>query len=196
MIFFFIFVTKRKKNMNRRRYRNTALLSSSAETEEGLVVTARLKRWGVRNLNGETYASDSYDGFLKDYYGRGGLNMPLTVQHGQRLEDVIGKVLELTKDEEGLTCKAVVFNDLPWSAPVRRLIEAGVLQGMSDEGYSDDYSIADDGSGLDIKKAAMLAVSLVCTPAELAAKVVRNDIGLTGFEDEGKGRLRQRRARQ
>lgn len=181
--------------MNRRRYRNTALLSSSAETEEGLVVTARLKRWGVRNLNGETYAADSYDDFLKDYYGRGGLNMPLTVQHGQRLEDVVGKVLELTKDEEGLTCKAVIFNDLPWSAPVRRLVEAGVLQGMSDEGYSDDYSFADD-NGLDIKKAAMLAVSLVCTPAELAAKVVSNAVGLQGFEDKGKGRLRRRRTRQ
>lgn len=180
---------------SRRKYRDTALLSSSSDSEEGLVVTARLKRWGVRNLNGETYAPSSYDDFLLDYYGRGGLNMPLTVQHGQRLEDVVGKVLELTKDEEGLTCKAVVFNDLPWSAPVRRLVEAGVLQGLSDEGYSDDYSVADD-NGLDIKKAAMLAVSLVCTPAEQAAKVVRNSVELEGFDDKGKGRLRNRRNRR
>lgn len=174
--------------------RNQALLTVADQGDSGgLTVTARLKVWSKRNLNAETYEPTAYDEFITDYYGRGDLNMPLTLMHGQRVEDIIGKVTTIEKDEEGLTVTAQVMDGLPMSETVKTLISAGVLQGMSDEGYADDFDY-DEKDGFRIRKAAMLAISLVTTPAESLAKVsVANAIKMTGFTPEGEGRLRRRK---
>lgn len=176
----------------KRHIRNSALFAISDEpTEGGMVVTARLKVWGKQNLNNETYEPTAYDDFIKNYYERGGLNMPLTVQHGNRVEDIIGRILAIDKDEEGLTVKAQIMDGLPMSETVKALIKAGVLQGMSDEGFADDYDYTAE-EGFRIKHAAMLAVSLVATPAEAVAKIsINNAINVSGFG--GSGRLRRRK---
>lgn len=177
----------------RHNLRNQALLSSVTPSEGGgLTIKARLKRWGVMNLNREVYEEGAYDAFIKDYYERGALNMPLTVQHGSRVEDIVGKVLSLEKDTEGMTVTAEVMDGLPMSETVKKLIADGILQGVSDEGFADDFDYTEK-DGYTIRRASMLAVSLVTTPAEMIAKVaVKSAIRTKGFSNQG--RLRRRKS--
>lgn len=187
-----------KNKIRPRRFRDTVVFKVSDEQAEGgMVIEAQLKVWDKANYNGEVYLKDSYDEFIKDYYADHQLNMPLTVQHGQRVEDIIGKILSLDKTEEGLVVKAQILDGLPNTETVKTLVKAGVLQGLSDEGYATDYDYKDNA--WTIKSAAILAISLVATPAEAVAKVnVKNAIAMSGFNfqddlPKGVGRLRQRR---
>lgn len=185
-----------------RRFRDAVIFQvADSPSEGGLLVDARLKVWGRANLNNEIFDKNAYDDFLNQYYRKNDLNMPLTLQHGGRVEDIVGKIVSIDKDDEGLVVKAQVLEGLPMSEATKTLIANGVLQGMSDEGWSDDFEISDKGEFL-IHRATILAVSLVATPAEAIAKVrtVNNSINMRGFEfsneKSGRGRLRDRRRRE
>lgn len=167
------------------KIKNTVLFDAAdTASDDGIVLTAKLKVWDSTNLNNESYAKDSYDDFINDYYVKNGYEIPFTVQHGQRVEDIIGKVTKISKEDDGLHVTCLILKNLPIFETIKTLIDAKILRGVSDEGLaSGDWS--DDGVFY-VKKAQILAVSLVTTPAEPQAKtsVKTNNLIAEGF---GKG---------
>lgn len=193
----------RLSNRSLRRIQNDVLFSvtedgRAVDTSEGVTITARLKRWGTANLNGEIYQSDSYDEFIASYYEAQGLNLPLTLMHGGGWQDIAGKVTAVEKDAEGLTITAVILRNLPNFDHVMALVDAGLLQGVSDEGFATDFVFNDDKEGtVTIRKACIMGVSLVTTPAEQTAKLTK-DFQNTAFKGfaSSLSRLRARRQRR
>lgn len=177
--------------MSGRKYISDAILfQSTGKTESGdLLITAQLKKFGETNLNGEMYAADAYDDFINDYYVKNGYEIPLTLQHGQRVEDICGKLTKIEKTDDGLFIEAVVLSALPNFNIVSTLLENGILSGVSDEGLAmGDFDSKNEV--FNVKKAQILAVSIVTTPAEPLAKAdcrkVENLVA-AGFQDSRTG---------
>lgn len=156
-------------------------MTHNSDSEEGdIKISAQLKRWGEVNQNGEIYTEEAYEQFINDYYIKGNLNVPFTLMHGWGVENIIGRVDSMKSDEKGLSMTATIFGDCI-STRVRTLIDRGVLQGVSDEGYgSFDY---DDEKHVWIaRKMQLMAVSLVTIPAEVAAGIEVKNTAFRGFE--------------
>lgn len=175
--------------MNKHYISDAILLGSFSDTEDGLQVTAQLKKFNSVNLNGEQYASDAYDDFINDYYVKNGYEIPLTVQHSQHFDDIVGKIDKIEKNEDGLFVSATVFANLPKFQQIKTLLNAHILGGISDEGIAEGDFDAKTNI-FNVKKAQILAVSLVTTPAEPLAKAnVKETKNLIteGFTDSRKG---------
>lgn len=156
-------------------------MAHTADSKEGdIKISARLKQWGEVNQNGEIYTEAAYEQFINDYYVKGNLNVPFTLMHGVGVESIIGRVDTMESDEEGLLITATIFGDCI-SSRVRTLIDRGVLQGVSDEGYgSFDY---DESRNVWIaRKMQLLAVSLVTIPAEVMAGIEVENTAFRGFD--------------
>lgn len=121
------------------------------------------------NANGERYAKEALDTFVEEYYKKRKLNMPLTIQHRNDLGHLAGRVLILEVDSVGFYFVAYVPKSYRYYADVKAMIEEGVLQGLSKEGWSTKGKMfyTKDGS-FDyylVEEMEILAVSLVTTPA-------------------------------
>lgn len=121
------------------------------------------------NTNGERYTKECLDGFFAEYYKKRGLNMPLTLMHGQRVEDLAGRVLTIEINSVGFYFVCYIARSLPNYAQIRALIKEGVLQGLSKEGWATRGKVMRDKNGeflyYLVEEMEMLAVSLVTTPA-------------------------------
>lgn len=122
------------------------------------------------NENGERYSKDALDKFLDQYYKKNKLNMPLTIQHRGDLEHLAGRVLIVEVNSVGFYFVSYIPKTYRHYAEVRALIEEGVLQGFSKEGWSTKGKIYRDyktGEFLYylVEEMEMLALSLVTTPA-------------------------------
>ena len=165
--------------MDKRLIKDEMLMRSFTETGEGLILTGYEMFYGVVNGNGERYEVGAFDNFIEEYFVKNKLNMPVTVQHGDRLEDIVGRVLEIETDERGFSFKVLVSNKLPKFSIVKTMVEEGMLQGFSKEGWATDYWFNKDGI-MEIKEMWVTAVSLVTTPANgLHFKEVSNDLKFT-----------------
>lgn len=170
----------------KKEIKNTVIFDSEyTESDGDLQLTAKLKSWDSANLNGEAYKADSYDEFINDYYVKNGYEIPFTVQHGVRVEDIIGKVIKIDKKDDGLYVTCTILKNLPNFERVKTLIDAKILRGVSDEGFAEGYW-SDSERVYHVEKACILAVSLVTTPAEPQAKtsVKTKNLIASGF---GKG---------
>lgn len=137
---------------------------------DGIIVSGyELHDWEHPNGNGELYTRNAFDEFVQDYFVKGGLNMPLTVQHGERLEDIVGKVVSMRVTEDGLHFDCYLPRTLERYDTLKTLLSEGLLS-FSKEGYATDYEWVTDekdaaGGHLLINKMSMTALSLVTTPA-------------------------------
>lgn len=136
------------------------------------------------NENGERYTKDALDNFIERYFKKRGLNMPLTVMHGCRLQDQIGKVLVIEVNSVGFYFVCYIPKGVEGYDDIKLKIENGILQGLSKEGWCTkgkafwkkdgtfDYYL--------VEEMEMLGVSLVTTPANgnplERAKEVRNEL--------------------
>lgn len=121
------------------------------------------------NENGERYAKGCLDKFVEKYYSKNGLNMPLTVQHGGDIYHLAGRVLALEVNSVGFYFVVYIPKALPEYARIRVLIEEGILQGLSKEGWATKgkcyYTKEGDFDYFLVEEMEMTAVSLVATPA-------------------------------
>lgn len=122
------------------------------------------------NENGERYTKDALDNFIERYYKARKLNMPLTVQHGYRREDQIGRVLIIEVNSVGFYFVCYIPKGVEYYDDVKLKIEEGILQGLSKEGWSTKGKVYRDPKTGEfsyylVEEMEMLGVSLVTTPA-------------------------------
>lgn len=122
------------------------------------------------NENGERYSKDALDKFIERYYKKNKLNMPLTVMHGYKREDQIGRVLVIEVNSVGFYFVCYIPKGVEGYDDIKLKIKEGILQGLSKEGWSvkgkvyRDYKTGEFLYYL-VEELEMLAVSLVTTPA-------------------------------
>lgn len=135
---------------------------------DGIVLSGMETAFGVTNANGERYTREALDKFVQDYFVANDLNIPLTLMHGERFEDVIGKVLSIDVTDEGFKILAYIPKTAPRYEAVKAYLQEGILQGFSKEGWATGYEEKEDEDGntfFEISELALTAVSLVTTPA-------------------------------
>lgn len=145
------------------------------------------------NTNGERYTKDALDKFIDDYFVKRGLNMPLSVQHGWRREDMIGRVLILEVNSVGFYFVCYVPKGVEGYDDVKLKLEEGILQGLSKEGWSTkgkSFYKKDTGE-FDyylVEEMEILRVSLVDLPANgnpiEKAKEIKNSLSFVKREDD------------
>lgn len=143
--------------------------ADDTETLDGLVVKGYEMKWGTTNENGERYEVGCFDDFISRYYVANGLNVIVDVQHDERPEWLVGRVLYIETNTVGFYVVAYVPRTEQMFDAVKSKLQNGILQGFSKCGLVEDseYRYKKDGS-FDyelIKKISLLAVSLVTTPA-------------------------------
>lgn len=143
--------------------------ADDTETLDGLVVKGYEMKWGTTNENGERYEVGCFDDFISRYYVANGLNVIVDVQHDERPEWLVGRVLYIETNTVGFYVVAYVPRTEQMFDAVKSKLQNGILQGFSKCGLVEDseYRYKKDGS-FDyelIKKISLLAVSLVATPA-------------------------------
>lgn len=143
--------------------------ADDTETLDGLVVKGYEMKWGTTNENGERYEQGCFDDFISRYYVANGLNVPVDVQHDERPEWLVGRVLYIETNTVGFYVVAYIPRTEQMFDAVKSKLQNGLLQGFSKCGLVEDseYRYKKDGS-FDyelIKKISLLAVSLVSTPA-------------------------------
>lgn len=157
--------------------------ADDVELLDGIIVKGYEMKWGTTNENGERYEQGCFDDFISRYYLANGLNVVLDVQHDERPEWLVGRVLYIETNSVGFYIVGYIPRDDPSFQAVKSKLKNGLLQGFSKCGLVEEseYRYKKDGS-FDyelIKKISLLSVSLVATPAngvpfETVAETRRN----------------------
>ena len=142
----------------------TKRTEDESTTLDGLIIKGYEMKWSGVNENGERYDRNAFDDFINDYFVGHGLNMPVTMQHCNDADSLIGRVLYLETNSVGFYFVIYVPRALPVYETVKALVSEGILQGLSKEGWATAYHW-DKDDVLVIDKMDMLGVSLVTTPA-------------------------------
>lgn len=141
---------------------------TDTEVLSGMLFRGYEMKWGVRNTNGEVYEKTAFDKFIKTYFVDHELNMPCTIEHSYRVEDIVGRVLYIEVNTTGFYFVVYVPETCPRYSLVKWLAEQGLIQGFSKEGYVTDgewNQDKDDEWYIEIREMMMTRISLVCTPA-------------------------------
>lgn len=138
-------------------------------TLDGLVIKGYETKFGKTNENGERYAPDCLDKFVKSYFVENGLNMVVDLQHGWDIDSQVGRVVYLEVNSVGFYFVVYIPRTVARYEQVKNLLREGILQGFSKCGWATDYEwkYKPDGD-LDyflIKEMAIMSVSLVTNPA-------------------------------
>ena len=152
----------------------------------GLIFKGYEMKWGAVNTNGELYDETAFDKFIEDYFVGKGFNMPVTIEHSQDPEWIAGRVLYIERNSVGFYFVVYIPETYKNYAQVKWMVEEGLLQGLSKEGFYSDYDCEleneDDWDSwyIHVHELVMSRVSLVCTPANgvkfEAAKETRNAV--------------------
>lgn len=139
------------------------------EPLHGLLFKAYEMKWNEVNTNGEMYDQAAFDDFIENYFVGRKFNMPVTVEHSNDPQWVVGRVLYIERNSVGFYFVCYIPDTCPNYNTVKWMSEQGLLQGLSKEGYITDGEWRETENGDDwylyIKKLMMTRVSLVCTPA-------------------------------
>lgn len=145
--------------------------ANKADKLDGLIIKGYETKFGKTNNNGERYEKDCLDEFVQEYYIKNKLNLPVTIQHQEDLQHVVGRVLLIEVNSVGFYFVCYIPRAIENYNSILTRIREGILQGMSKEGWVEwediDYSYKKDGSFdyVTYKKFTLTAISLVTTPA-------------------------------
>lgn len=135
----------------------------------GLILKGYEMKFGETNENGERYDREAFSAFIQKYYVERGLNLPLTIQHRDDIDSLAGRVLIMEINTVGVYFVAYIPRTYKNYEYVRALLQEGILQGFSKEGWAIDYDFIFDKEGnfdyMQIKEIALVALSVVSTPA-------------------------------
>ena len=138
---------------------------------DGLILKGYEMKWNTTNENYERYDEKAFDDFINSYFVERKLNMPVDINH-QGWHDwrsYCGRVLYIERNSVGFYFVVYVPRTYPEYERLLNMLQNGLIQGFSKEGYATDweYRYTQDGD-FDyelIKEMKLLSVSLVCTPA-------------------------------
>ena len=139
------------------------------ERLNGLIIKGYEMKFDSINENREKYDPGCFDEFIQRYFIDHELNMVVSLQHSQDVDNLCGRVLYLEINTVG--CYFIVYIPSTYIKyeQVKNLLKEGILQGLSKEGYTTDYQYiyTEDGDFdyLQINKMDICSVSLVSQPA-------------------------------
>lgn len=145
--------------------------SNDPDKLRGLIFKGYEMKWGVVNTNGELYDENAFDKFIEDYFVGKGFNMPVTIEHSQDPEWLVGRVLYIERNSVGFYFVVYVPETCARYAWLKWAVEEGLIQGLSKEGFYTNYEWkqADpkdaDSWYVHVHELMMSRVSLVTTPA-------------------------------
>lgn len=136
---------------------------------DGLIIKGYETKFNVTNENGERYAPNCLDNFVKKYFIDHELNMVVDLQHGWGVDDQIGRVIYLEVNTVGFYFVAYVPRTVARYEQVKNLLREGILQGFSKMGWATEYEFKYTRDGeldyVQINEFKLCSVSLVAMPA-------------------------------
>ena len=136
---------------------------------DGLIIKGYETKFNVTNENGERYAPNCLDNFVKKYFIDHELNMVVDLQHGWGVDDQIGRVIYLEVNTVGFYFVAYVPRTVARYEQVKNLLREGILQGFSKMGWATEYEFKYTRDGeldyVQINEFQLCSVSLVTMPA-------------------------------
>ena len=174
-------------------FKNIAKISvqNARETENGVVsfaeplaITDDSRQWNNTRYNIESLDISTYDGTV-------------TADHGQKISDVIGKIINLRKDGNKVVIDGIKFavNENPLAVLAKNLMKAGFVTGVSIETIGEDPD-----ETLTWNNHALCGLSVVAHPNNKNAyAVVANSITeaqALGFKEEEMQELNQLSAQE
>lgn len=136
---------------------------------DGLILKGYETKFNEINSNREKYDPACLDSFVQRYFIDKELNMTLDIQHSQELENLAGRVLYLEVNSVGFYFVCYIPRTYCKYDIVKNLLQEGILQGFSKQGWASDYEYFFTESGdFDytlIKEMDITSVSLVSQPA-------------------------------
>lgn len=145
--------------------------SNDPDKLRGMIFKGYEMKWGALNTNGEMYDETAFDEFVQDYFVDKGFNMPVTIEHSDDPEWLVGRVLYIERNSVGFYFVVYIPETCPRYNWLKWAVEEGLIQGLSKEGFYVDYDWEmkdpDDWDSwyVQIHKLIISRVSLVCTPA-------------------------------
>ena len=137
------------------------------ETSDYLRIKCNAATFNVYNENAQNWLPRSFDECLREFYGDK-LNVVCGIEH--KYDGLPIAVFESIKtDGEKMQTtlripKSIQFN-VDYTIPA---IKEGILQGLSTEGWFEDYSFTDNG--IEVKKGFLAKIDLVSIPADGQAR--------------------------
>ena len=138
-------------------------------TLDGIIIKGYETKFNVTNENGERYAPNCLDKFVKQYFVDHEMNMIVDVQHGCGVDDQIGRVIYLEVNTVGFYFVAYIPRTIARYEQIKNMLREGILQGFSKYGWATDYEYRYTRDGefdyVEIKEFQLCSVSLVTMPA-------------------------------
>ena len=138
-------------------------------TLDGIIIKGYETKFNVTNENGERYAPNCLDKFVKQYFVDHEMNMIVDVQHGCGVDDQIGRVIYLEVNTVGFYFVAYIPRTIARYEQIKNMLREGILQGFSKYGWATDYEYRFTRDGefdyIEIKEFRLCSVSLVTIPA-------------------------------
>ena len=141
---------------------------TDAQRLSGLIVRGYETKFAKgTNENREQYDPHCFDEFVENFFVKNKLNIPVTFEHMR--DELIGRVLCFEVNSVGFYFVIYIPKRLKDYDDIKVMIEEGLLQGLSKEGWATDYEYIwkKDGSFdyMKINKMEIVSVSLVACPA-------------------------------
>lgn len=141
---------------------------NDAQRLSGLIIRGYETKFAKgTNENAEQYDPHCFDEFVEEYFVKNKLNIPVTLHHDN--DKLVGRVLCLEVNSVGFYFIVYIPKRIKLYDEIKTLIEEGLLQGLSKEGWATDYDykFKEDGSFdyMQINKMSICGVSLVAMPA-------------------------------
>lgn len=141
---------------------------NDAQRLSGLIIRGYETKFAKgTNENREQYDPHCFDEFVEEYFVKNKLNIPVTLHHDN--DKLVGRVLCLEVNSVGFYFVVYIPKRIKLYDEIKTLIEEGLLQGLSKEGWATDYDykFKEDGSFdyMQINKMSICGVSLVAMPA-------------------------------
>ena len=137
------------------------------EDSDNFVIECDAATFNVYNENSQNWLPRSFDECLKEFYGDS-LNVVCGIEHKyDGLPIAVFERIQTNSEKMATTLripKSIKFN-LEYTIPA---IKEGILQGLSTEGWFEDYSFTEDG--IEVKNGFLAKIDLVSIPADREAR--------------------------
>ena len=155
------------------------------EDSDNFTIECDAATFNVYNENAQNWLPRSFDQCLKEFYGDS-LNVVCGIEHKyDGLPIAVFERIQTNGEKMTTTLripKSIKFN-VDYTIPA---IKEGILQGLSTEGWFEDYSFTENG--IDVKSGFLAKIDLVSIPADREARF-KNTIIEIDEQDKNKPNL-------
>lgn len=143
--------------------------------EIGIRMKGLVTSFDIKNENGQVFKANSYDNFVKDYFIKNSVNVPIDIMHVRNdVRHLAGVAEKIEVEKNGIILQSFIPKGVYYYNLIKILIDNGILQGFSNYGYARDYELKENG--FEIRDFALLSISLVDVPADTGAVFLQNTI--------------------